>query len=165
MGSRHEGPSPVAQAELAVIQVATALEACGVDVAIIDFYRTEVRVIKPFSLSVDATKERLATGEADGMTPLGEALEVAIKLLDAEAGTDPGHIIAMTDDRPTDETRYRDAFNDSSYPVHGTLINLDGQAASTGDETDLYDTTVSVTSTSELRDRILHLAATLVVPR
>jgi hypothetical protein len=165
MAGRGDAVDPVADAETAVIQVATALEDCGVDVAIIDFYRRSVRVIKPFSLSVAAVNERLATGNASGNTPLGNALEVAIELLDAETGTTPGHIVAMTDDRPSDETRYKAAFTDSPYPVHGTLINHTNSRTPPDGETELYDTAVSVTATNELRDRILQLAATLVVPR
>lgn len=156
---------PIGDAERAVIQVATALEDVGVDVAIIDFLNDEIRVTKPFSLPTQDCKERLATGDASGHTPLGKALEVAINLLDAEAGHHPGHIVAMTDDDPTDTDRYRQAFSDSPYPVHGTLINLTShQTGSVDASADLYDTTVSVTSTSELRDRILTLATTLAVP-
>jgi len=158
--------SPVEQAESAVIQIALALERCQVDVAIIDFYDYDIRVLKPFELPASQCKHRLATGQADGRTPLGAALDVAIELLDAEAERDPGHIIMMTDDNPSDTDRYLDAFDGCRYAVHGALLDLpDGSSPDRRRATELYDTSICVESTGELRDRILRLAEQLVVPQ
>lgn len=158
--------SPVEQAESAVIQIALALERCQVDVAIIDFYDYDIRVLKPFELPASQCKHRLATGQVDGRTPLGAALDVAIELLDAKAERDPGHIIMMTDDNPSDTDRYLDAFDGCQYPVHGTLLDLpDGSSPDRRRATELYDTSICVESKGELRDSILRLAERLVVPQ
>ena len=158
--------SPVEQAESAVIQIALALERCQVDVAIIDFYDYDIRVLKPFELPAGQCKHRLATGQADGRTPLGAALDVAIELLNAEAERDPGHIIMMTDDNPSDTDRYLDAFDGCRYPVHGALLDLpEGSSPDRRRATELYNTSICVESTGELRDRILRLAERLVVPQ
>jgi hypothetical protein len=152
----------IKRAEEAVAQVAIALEACGVEVSIIDFYNDNIRILKPFEQSVKESRNRLLTAEAEGRTPLGKAVGVAKAQLDSYH--EPGHIIAITDDDPTDTERYLTEVESSPYPIHGALIDLaQRQPSHDSRNRDLYDTSISVSSKDELRSKLIHLAERLAL--
>jgi Mg-chelatase subunit ChlD len=162
MASSNQEKSPVERAEKGVIQAALALERCGIDICIIDFYRTSVRVLNPFGQPISEAKHRLTTAEAAGLTPLGKALSVAKSQLKTVRG--PGHIIAMTDDDPTDRSRFEAESETCRYPIHGGLITMAG-AGTTNTRTpnELYDTHVSITGSDDLSNKLLHLAERLAL--
>ena len=152
----------IKRAEEAVAQVAIALEACGVELSIIDFYKDSIRILKPFEQSVKESRNRLLTAEAEGQTPLGKAVGVAKAQLDSYH--EPGHILAITDDDPTDTERYLAEVESSPYPVHGALIDLaQRQPSHDSRNQDLYDTSISVSSKGELRSKLIHLAERLAL--
>lgn len=164
MSSTGEDGGPVGRAEEATIQIAKALDELTVDVAIIDFIHGQPRVVKPFGFPIESCPNRLATANSGGGTPLGHALEVARDLLDNEQGSDPGHIVAMTDDNPTDPGKYHSVFDDCQYPVHGVLIDMPGSGTPDRNRAaDLYDDTICIETKAELCDRVLTLARTLTV--
>jgi Mg-chelatase subunit ChlD len=162
MSFHTSNKSPVENAEEGVVQAALALEECDVDICIIDFYHGDVRILNPFHQPVEEAKHRLLTGESGGGTPLGKALAVAKTQLDAVGG--PGHVLAMTDDDPTDEERYHAEATNCQYPIHGGLIDMGNNSTVTErDAKRLYDTHVTVSSATDLSTKLIHLAKRLTL--
>ncbi|SEP00156.1 von Willebrand factor type A domain-containing protein [Halorientalis persicus] len=94
-GYRSNEIEPAVQA---VATFAAAAEDLGINVAVIDFYRDEARLIKPFSVDVEYVQDALLTTETGGGTPLSDALELA-KALVRRQQQEP-LIITMTDGQP-----------------------------------------------------------------
>lgn len=162
MSFHKSNKSPVEKAEEGVVQAALALDECDVDICIIDFYHGIVRILNPFHQPVEEAKHRLLTGESGGGTPLGKALAVAKTQLDAVGG--PGHVLAMTDDDPTDEERYHAEATNCRYPIHGGLIDMGNNSTVTErDAKRLYDTHVTVSSATDLSTKLIHLAKRLTL--
>lgn len=150
------GDPPVKIAESSTIQLAKALEECDIEVSILDFYGGTIRILKPFELDVHEARYRLATNQTSGGTPLGDALETATELLNQYP--EPGHVIALTDDQPSNEQRYRSVLRDCPYPVHGVLLNFDSGTSTTSQSVEgFYNNSISVGSKGELQRALLRL--------
>lgn len=160
--SSSMGGEDIKRAEDAVVQAALALDACGVDVCIIDFYQNGIRILKPFEQPIEECKSRLLTGATSGRTPLGKALAFATEQL--ELYREPGHIIAITDDDPTDESRYREVLASCPYKVHGALINLGrGTPPNPSRADQLYDSHTCIGAKSALLEELVQLGYRLAV--
>jgi len=86
-------------ASQAVARFSTACENLGIEVAIIDFYDEESRLIKPPSVKTEYAQESILNTETAGCTPLSDSLKLAQDL--AEKDTKESLIISMTDGKPS----------------------------------------------------------------
>ncbi|MDR5656554.1 VWA domain-containing protein [Halodesulfurarchaeum sp. HSR-GB] len=112
-------------AERAMGMLAVALEAVDVEVSVLELLDKEVRLAKPADRTVEQSTGRLYHGDAGGGTPLTDTLHIARELLKAESGT--RFVIVVTDGRPSDPNRYREALSRFTVPVLG--VNLTTEAA------------------------------------
>lgn len=154
--------NPIEAAEEATVQLALALEACGVEVSIIDFYKEEVRSLSPFGVPTEDCAQSIVNGDASGRTPLGAALDFAVT--QAEGNQKESHIIALTDDDPSDIDRYESVLRECPHLVHGVLMNIAPHIeVDEAEARRLYDTTISVNSKNELSRALFALARELTL--
>ncbi len=112
-------------AEQAMGMLAVALEAVDVDVSVLELLDKEVRLAKPVDRDVDRAAGRLYHGDVGGGTPLTDTLHIAREYLKQATGT--RFVIVVTDGRPSEPDRYRDALNRFTVPVLG--VNLTTEEA------------------------------------
>ena len=112
-------------AERAMGMLAVALEAVDVDVSVLELLDKAVRVAKSSERTVERAAGRLYHGDAGGGTPLTDTLHVARESLKPAAGSP--FVVVVTDGRPADPERYREALHRFTVPVLG--VNLTTEAA------------------------------------
>lgn len=112
-------------AERAMGMLAVALEAVDVEVSVLELLDKEVRLAKPVDRNVDRAAGRLYHGEVGGGTPLTDTLHIAREYLKRTDGT--RFVIVVTDGRPSEPDRYREALNRFTVPVLG--VNLTTEEA------------------------------------
>lgn len=117
-------PHPVEIAEETVAAFARAFEhpQLNANVAIIDFYNNQPRLIKPFTTDTAFVKDSLLSSKAKQATPLTEVTDLASSWLD-ERGND-SIIITVTDGEAADVPAFQDAVNTTSTPVAGITLSL-----------------------------------------
>jgi Mg-chelatase subunit ChlD len=112
-------------AERAMGMLAVALEAVDVEVSVLELLDKEVRLAKPFDRDVERAAGRLYHGDVGGGTPLTDTLHIARESLKRTDGN--RFVIVVTDGRPSDPERYREALNRFTVPVLG--VNLTTEEA------------------------------------
>jgi len=117
------GGSKIEQATNAVAQFAVACERLDIDVAIIDFYNNEARLIKPVSVNAEYVKHQLMSRSTGGFTPLSDALSMAITL--AEQNSREALIINMTDGIPDSVNDTKALIDDTFVPVCSLTVATD----------------------------------------
>ncbi|MDZ7849493.1 MAG: VWA domain-containing protein [Halodesulfurarchaeum sp.] len=113
-------------AEQAMGMLAVALEAVDVDVSVLELLDKEVRLAKPVDRSVDRAAGRLYHGDVGGGTPLTDTLHIAREYLKRADGN--RFVIVVTDGRPSEPDRYREALNRFTVPVLGVNLTTDEAA-------------------------------------
>ncbi|ESS03428.1 MAG: von Willebrand factor type A domain protein [uncultured archaeon A07HR67] len=109
----------VAAAEQGALTATVALEAIGVDVAVLDLYDSTVRLIKTTVEEASNIRGRILTTQARGGTPLTEALSLAQARF---ADVKNPFVIVVTDGLPDDETAYTAALDAATFPVLGVYL-------------------------------------------
>lgn len=105
--------------------LAVALDAVDVEVSVLELLDKEVRLAKPADRSVERAAGRLYHGDAGGGTPLTDTLHIAREYLKTVTGTP--FVVVVTDGRPADPERYREALHRFTAPVLG--VNLTTEQA------------------------------------
>jgi hypothetical protein len=109
----------VAAAEQGALTATVALEAIGVDVAVLDLYDSTVRLVKTTVEEASNIRGRILTTQARGGTPLTEALSLAQARF---ADVKNPFVIVVTDGLPDDETAYTAALDAATFPVLGVYL-------------------------------------------
>jgi Mg-chelatase subunit ChlD len=153
--------SMIGVAERAVATLAYALESVGVDVCILDMYRSRPRVAKPFAVDIENAPETVLTGEAGGGTPLAGVLEIARKRVTDEEYYPA--MITVTDGKPNDEEAYRAQLRQTRFPVLGVYVDLSARSRDrvlrrNRESGPLYDQRTIVIDESELTDSLETMA-------
>ena len=112
-------------AEQAMGMLAVALEAVDVEVSVLELLDKEVRLAKPADRAVDRAAGRLYHGAVGGGTPLTDTLHIAREYLKRTSGD--RFVIVVTDGRPSEPDRYREALKRFTVPVLG--VNLTTEEA------------------------------------
>jgi Mg-chelatase subunit ChlD len=112
-------------AERAMGMLAVALEAVDVEVSVLELLDETVRLAKPVDRAVERVSGRLYHGDAGGSTPLTDTLHIAREYLKTATGT--RFVIVVTDGRPAEPERYREALHRFTMPVLG--VNLTTEQA------------------------------------
>ncbi|MFB6109324.1 MAG: VWA domain-containing protein [Halodesulfurarchaeum sp.] len=112
-------------AERAMGMLAVALEAVDVEVSVLELLDKAVRLAKPADRSVERAAGRLYHGDAGGGTPLTDTLHIAREYLKYASGSP--FVIVVTDGRPAEPDRYREALHRFTVPVLG--VNLTTEQA------------------------------------
>jgi uncharacterized protein YegL len=145
-------PPKIETATAALTQFAVAAEDLGVDVAIVDFVGAEARLVKPFSVDVDHVRGTLLDTQAHGGTPLSDALELGIGLVEGRA--DEPLIVSVTDDKPADVEAVKSLVRGTRVPVCSLTVATDCQQGSPPDKAEqldpVYERTETVFSENQL---------------
>jgi Mg-chelatase subunit ChlD len=151
-------------AEEAIAQYALALENLDIEVCIMDMYNDSARVISPFGVKLENSKDDLMSKQTAGRTPLSDAIALARERM-ATASSYPV-MISVTDGRPNDPERYQQELNKTHMDVMGITIQPGGRYNDTGTETEAqdqyYDVHTYVNSQSELEKQLEKM--TLQIP-
>ena len=138
-------------AERAMGMLAVALEAVDVEVSVLELLDKEVRLAKPVDRSVERAAGRLYHGDAGGGTPLTDTLHIAREYLKTASGK--RFVIVVTDGRPAEPERYREALNRFTVPVLGVNLTTE-QAAG---ESEFHRQVTAPPETHELRRALRQL--------
>lgn len=159
----EESESKISVATNGIARFALACESLDIDVAIIDFYRDDVRLVKPPAVQTEFAKEQILSTETGGKTPLGEALSLARTL--ADSSPRDSLIISMTDDKPSDIDAVANEIAASYDPVCSLTIATDCQPGNPPEQAETllrkYDQTTTVYDPSQLEARLDELASLL----
>lgn len=99
--------------------LAMALEEVGVDVSILDLYHGQARLVKPFGRDTRSIRENLFHSNANGGTPLSDALHLARERV---LEHDNPFMIVVTDGRPNNKDRYTRELDKANFPVLGVYL-------------------------------------------
>ncbi|MEZ3117881.1 VWA domain-containing protein [Halobaculum sp. MBLA0147] len=121
MGGRTN--SLIGTAVRAVGLFAAAAEELAMDVAIIDFYDEEARLIKPVATDLEYVHDRLLTDETSGGTPLSDALELAVAHTRSQQ-KEP-LVVSVTDGAPASNSDCIDVIKSARLPVAGIRIGAE----------------------------------------
>lgn len=116
----------VTAAETGTLTLATALESVGVSVAILDIYKSTVRLVKTVAETTETAHARVATEQTGGGTPLATALSVVRARFDGAANP---FAIVVTDGRPDDTAAYTTTLDAVTFPVLGVYLTADAEPA------------------------------------
>ncbi len=160
-----EAESKISVATNGVARFALACESLDIDVAIIDFYRDDVRLVKPPAVETEFASEQILSTETGGKTPLAEALSLARTL--ADSSPRESLIISMTDDKPSDIDAVASEIAASYDPVCSLTIATDCKPGHPPEQAETllreYDQTTTVYDPSQLESRLDELASLLSV--
>ncbi|CDK38283.1 VWA domain-containing protein [Halorubrum sp. AJ67] len=160
-----EPESKISVATNGVARFALACESLDIDVAIIDFYRDDVRLVKPPAVETEFASEQILSTETGGKTPLAEALSLARTL--ADSSPRESLIISMTDDKPSDIDAVASEIAASYDPVCSLTIATDCKPGHPPEQAETllreYDQTTTVYDPSQLESRLDELASLLSV--
>lgn len=160
---RHGNPSKCSVATDAVARFALAAEDLGIEVAIIDFIYDEARLVKPFSVDTEVTRGTILANDRGGSTPLSDALELAVELVEDRA--DEPLIVSITDDKPGDADAVKRVVRESWTPICSLTIATDCKPGNPPDKAKelepVYERTETVFEEREL-DRTLDRFASLM---
>lgn len=113
-------------AERAMGMLVFGLEAVDVEVSVLELLDKEVRLAKPADRDADSALPRLFHGSATGGTPLTDTLHIARERLKRARGK--RFLFVVTDGRPSDPGRYREALNRFPVPVIGVNLTTENAA-------------------------------------
>jgi Mg-chelatase subunit ChlD len=129
--------SSMTEAEEAMIMLALALEAVGVNVMIIEMYGNEARLAKPFGVPTAQQKARVAHGNVSGSTPLSPSVDLARERLNAEG--ENAYLVVVSDGAPDNTSAFEQAIRNCSMPTLGVNLTKRGDPAGMDD----YDRAVA----------------------
>lgn len=163
-GSMGNGEPPkIRVATTAVARFAQAAEQLDIDVAVIDFYANEARLVKPFSVAVEHAQGALLAQEASGGTPLSDALALGRTLVESQP-TEP-LIVTITDGKPRSVDAVMDEITTTYAPVCSLTIATDcprGDPPAKAQRLErLYDRMATVFDAAMLDDRLDQFASRL----
>jgi len=163
-GSMGNGSPPkIETATAAVARFAVAAEELGIEVAVIDFYRNEARLVKPFSVDVEHAQGALLADDTGGGTPLADGLALARDLIRSRSAEPL--LVTMTDDRPRSVEAVSEEIRAAYAPVCSLTIATDcrrGQPPATAERLERqYDRTATVFDPERLDDRLDQFASLL----
>jgi len=163
-GSMGNGDPPkIRAATTAVARFALAAEQLDIDVAVIDFYRNEARLVKPFSVAVEHAQGALLAQEAGGGTPLSDALALGRTLVESQP-TEP-LLVTITDDMPHSVDAVEAEIRQTYAPVCSLTIATDcrrGNPPTRAKRLErVYDRTATVFDAAMLDDRLDQFASLL----
>ncbi|RLM94274.1 hypothetical protein D3D01_15530 [Haloarcula sp. Atlit-7R] len=117
----------ISTAEVAIGGFALALEQLGVNVAIVDLYRGNARMVKPFGTPTRQVRSNLTSGKTGGGTPLTDALVVSRERIRQE----PHYpfMFVVSDGKPHDRERYLAALSETHFPVVGVTLSQSSHAS------------------------------------
>lgn len=142
-------------AEDAVLRLMVALEEAGVKTELLDFYSTTPRLVKTLTQSVEDEEGNILGWGTSGLTPLGQTLQLLSGRLEGRYGQP--FVVCVTDGRPGNEVRYKNALAEIDAPILGVFI---GGSGSIDDATlnELYDSWVVVNTDDGITEGIRSLA-------
>jgi len=146
----------IASAETAVGGFAVALEELGVNVAIVDLYRGNARMVKPFGTAVRQVRGGVTSGKTGGGTPLTDALIVSRERVRQEPHFP--FMFVVSDGKPFDKSRYSDALEKTTFPVVGVTLT---QSSSAAEFDDYYDVSRAA-SADGIGDELVSLATEIM---
>lgn len=112
--------SVIEDAEVAIGGLALALEKAGIETCIIELWRNETRLVKPFGRSVATSRRELTSHRASGGTPLTDTLKIARERVLQQPSTP--FMIVVGDGKPADESAYTTELDRTPIPVYGVTI-------------------------------------------
>jgi Mg-chelatase subunit ChlD len=161
MGTGNGQNQRIRAATQATARFALAAEDLNIDVAIIDFYNYEARLVKPFSVPTEEVRGSLLADDTKGGTPLSDALELAANLV--EERVDEPLIVTMTDDKPGDIEAVKRVVASTYAPVCSLTIATDkrrGNAPASAKELEaVYERTATVFNASALDQKLDRFAS------
>jgi len=137
--------SSMTKAEEAMIMLALALEAVGVNVMIIEMYGNEARLAKPFGVPTGQQKARVAHGNVSGSTPLSPSVDLARERLNAEG--ENAYLVVVSDGAPDNTSAFERAIRNCSMPTLGVNLTNRGDPAGMDD----YDRAVAAQPGEDLQ--------------
>jgi len=150
-------------ASQAVARFSVACESLGIDVAIIDFYDDEARLIKPQTVETQFAKDSILNTETAGCTPLADSLSLARSLADQDSKE--SIIITMTDGKPDEVDDVIDEIKASHSPICSLTIATDCENGNPPEKAEQleteYDQTTTVYDPGMLDRRLDEFATTL----
>jgi len=163
-GSMGNGSPPkIETATAAVARFALAAEELGIEVAVIDFYRNEARLVKPFSVDVEHAQGALLADETGGGTPLADGLALARNLIQSRSAEPL--LVTITDDRPSSVDAVAEEIKAAYAPVCSLTIATDcrrGHPPAKAERLERqYDRTATVFDPERLDDRLDQFASLL----
>ena len=163
-GSMDNGsPRKIETATAAIARFALAAEELEIEVAVIDFYRGEARLVKPFSVDVEHAQAALMADQAGGGTPLSDALALARNLI--QSRSEEPLIVTITDDKPDRVDAVSEEIKGTYAPVCSLTIATDCRRGSPPAKAERleqkYDRTATVFNPERLDDRLDQFASLL----
>lgn len=119
MGGDLPAPWIIDEAEAVTTALSMALEAVGVETAIVAVAK-DATLEKPFGVPTEQRKHVLCRNHSDGGTHLGKALALAKERL--RQRQDSPLVFAVTDGEPSDDDRYEDELRSATFPVVGAYF-------------------------------------------
>ncbi|MDT3437840.1 VWA domain-containing protein [Haloarcula sp. 1CSR25-25] len=146
----------ISTAEVAVGGFALALEQLGVNVAIVDLYRSNARMVKPFGTPTRQVRNNLTSKETGGGTPLSDALVVSRERVRQEPHFP--FMFVVSDGKPHNSERYLTALEETHFPVVGVTLT---QSSSAGKFDEYYDVCRSARP-DDIGDELVSLATEMM---
>lgn len=123
-------------AQNATAQIAFGLHDVGVDVSVMSFYESEATMEIPFGSDPRDHANKLFSRRAAGLTPIHKCVELADNQIE-EGEFDEHFMLIICDGSPDKMSSYREAIEETDYPVYGVYINED--ESTHGCHDDLFD--------------------------
>lgn len=148
-------------AENAVATYALALQELGIEVALLDMCDNDARLISPFGVPMEESKQSIMSKETGGTTPLSDAMNIARRRV--EWMNQPTFVMVVTDGLPDDEDTYMDELEQCPVPVLGILLTLGADPHTVPDkleqQTAYYDEFTHVVSERDLLQSLDELSS------
>lgn len=118
--SSSMGGGKVRMLERSVGGMAMGLEEIGVETAVMDLYKDEARLVKPFGVPVEARRSLMFSRDSQGGTALSKVVAIARERLDELGGN--RFLVIVTDGQVGETEDFKEQVDRCNFPVLGIYL-------------------------------------------